>query len=417
MEKVWYRPTMHRHTTPAWLPLLAGCIGIILLLVEWMHVITPLHARGSDFSATYVAAHVWTHFGPSRLYDEGLEHAVHQAFLPSTAHFTLPFLTPPLTAFITIPISFLSLPTAYVVFSLSQLLLTTAGIALGARAVRASWRHVLSLGLILGTSIPTLLLVLLGQWDGVVACAAGCALLAWNRKMPFLAGSILVIGIAFAKPQLGLGIAVVLIASREWRAFLGAAAGGIVLAAATLALAGLHASLQFFSTWSLAVHSPSPATTVGILGLAASWIHGRGMLIPVTLLLDLACCAALVCVGTAYHRGRLSLPSMLLIGSAGSLLLAPHVLVYDLVILLPFLAGWLVLHGPHPFGSAAPHAKSWLPLISIWIAINIVSVLDAGNSAPAPPGRLLPVALILGCIGLWLVVARDTGTGREIHVS
>ncbi len=404
---------MHRHTIQTWLPLFAGCIGIALLLIEWMHVITPLHARGSDFSATYVAAHVWTRFGSSRLYDEVLEHAVHKAFLPPTARFTLPFLTPPLTAFITIPLSRLSLPVAYMAFSICQLILTIAGIFMGTRAYSGSRRNAIALGLILGTSIPTLLLVLLGQWDGLIACSIGCALLLWRKKMPFLAGCILAIGIAFAKPQLGLGIAIVLLASRQWRCAAGAAVGGLMLATATIAIAGVHASMGFFSTWDLAVHSPSPQTTVGILGLAASWIHTEGTLVAVTLVLDIACCAGLVGVGIAYNHGRLSLPSFLLIGVTGSLLLAPHVLVYDLVILLPVLAGWLVIHGPQHAGKTALSASPWLPWATAWMLFNILALLDAGNSAPAPPGRLLPIALILGCIGIWAVSTFPTNDSLQ----
>ncbi len=397
---------MHRPTLRTWLPLLAGCIAIALLLAEWQHVITPLHARGSDFSATYVAAHVWTRFGPSRLYDEALEHAVHATFVPSTAHFTLPFLTPPLTAFITIPLSRMPLPAAYLVFSCCQLLLTIAGTALGARALGASCRTALALGLLLGASIPSLLLVLLGQWDGLIACLMGTALFLWSRKMPFLAGALCAIGLAFAKPQLGLGIAVLLIASRQWRATLGAAAGGLLLAGATVAIAGLHASLGFFSTWSLAVHSPSPQTTVGILGFVASWIHAGGALVAATLVLDLACCAFLVGTGIAYSRGRLSLAEAFLIGTAGSLLLAPHVLVYDLVICLPALAGLVVLQLQREEGRSGAITTAWLPWIAAWVGLNMIALIDAGNSAPAPPGRLLPLALTLGCFGVWCMAER-----------
>ena len=72
--------------------------------------------------------------------------------------------------------------------------------------------------------------------------------------------------------------------------------------------------------------------------------------------------------------------------------------------------------------AAATEAASWPGLLSIrvmaaWAALGVLTLVDTGNSAPAPPGRLVPLALIgIGVAALRIPAAR-TPAGRPARVA
>src|SRR5207245_250073 len=77
-------------------------------------------------------------------------------------------------------------------------------------------------------AVPTALLLLNAQLDGIVALGLGAAFALWSR--PFLAG--LALGLTLVKPQLVLPLGLALIAGRRWRV-LPAWAGGAVVRTAS----------------------------------------------------------------------------------------------------------------------------------------------------------------------------------------
>src|SRR2546428_1259016 len=79
-------------------------------------------------------------------------------------------------------------------------------------------------------SVPTALLLLNAQLDGIVALGLGAAFALWSR--PFLAG--LALGLTLVKPQLVLPLGLALIAGRRWRVLAGWAVAGVVLTASYL---------------------------------------------------------------------------------------------------------------------------------------------------------------------------------------
>ena len=87
-----------------------------------------------------------------------------------------------------------------------------------------------------------------------------------------------------------------------------------------------------------------------------------------------------------------------------SLVASPHLLPHDLVILAPAFA-WCVAR------AAATEAAPWPGLVTIrligaWAVLGVLTLVDTGNAAPAPPGRLVPLGLLaIGIAALLLPVA------------
>src|SRR5206468_1727781 len=81
-------------------------------------------------------------------------------------------------------------------------------------------------------AVPTALMLLNAQLDGIVALGLGAAIALWSR--PFLAG--LALGLTLVKPQLVLPLGLALIAARRWRVLAGWAVAGLVLTVSYLPL-------------------------------------------------------------------------------------------------------------------------------------------------------------------------------------
>jgi hypothetical protein len=209
-------------------------------------------------------------------------------------------------------------------------------IGLSAAAIAAASRQHLSwvgTGLVL-LSPP----IVAGLVTGQVATALA-ALLLWSCATNNRLAAGVVLGvIASVKPQLVALAPLMLIADRDWRAFAGAAASFVVLVALSLAAFGLQVwadwagsldnFLRVISRDNLEV-AITPAAAAARLGLPAWPLMAFGGLLGAWLVV----------------RGR-SLPP---IGkaaaiAAGSLLMAPYAMIYDLAAIVPFLA-WLAVTG------------------------------------------------------------------------
>ena len=94
---------------------------------------------------------------------------------------------------------------------------------------------------------------------------------------------------------------------------------------------------------------------------------------------------------------------------------SPHLLPHDLVILAPVFA-WGAAR------AAAADPAPWPGLVTIrviaaWAALAVLTLVDTGNAAPAPPGRLVPLALIgIGVAALVIPTSR-TKAGTPARVA
>jgi len=254
--------------------------------------------------------------------------------------------------------------------------------------------------------------LLLGQIDGITALGLAAAYAAWRRDRSAPAGFWLGLAFAATKPHLAIGVGVWLVARRDWRALAGAATGCALVAVVSLALVGTGGLSGFVSALGFAFGNTPEASTVGIPGLVASWL-GTGTL-PWTLgvIGSLAALAGCAILGLRSRGAATALEASLAGAVALSLAASPHLLSHDIVILAPAFA-WCGAR------AAASDASRWPGLASLrvtggWAILGLAAFIDTGNAAPAPPGRLVPLALIgIGAAALVITGTRSRAGGAE----
>ncbi|MGA8666534.1 MAG: glycosyltransferase family 87 protein, partial [Candidatus Dormiibacterota bacterium] len=262
---------------------IATAVSTVLLAyyaISWAQV-TPVRERGTDFSASYVAALMLRSGGGAELYDQQTEHSRHLTLLPAGTVINLPFITPPTTALLALPFTVLDPGTAFRVWSLVELLLLALAVWIAIRA--GPWPSRLGRApraatfLVAVAAGGTYAFLLLGQIDGIAALGLAAAYASWRTDRPAAAGFWLALALAATKPHLAIGLGIWLIARRDWRALAGAAAGCALAAAVSLALVGPSGIAGFVSALSFAVSNTPGASTLGLPGLVASWLGGGGI--------------------------------------------------------------------------------------------------------------------------------------------
>jgi hypothetical protein len=389
----------------------AAAVSTVLLAyfaISWAQV-TPVRERGTDFSASYVAALLVRGSDGADLYDQRAEHSRHLTLLPAGTVIDLPFITPPTTALLALPLTLLDPGTAFRVWSVIELVLLALAVWVAIRAGpwpshsgRAPRAATLVMGIAAG---GTYAFLLLGQIDGITALGLAAAYAAWRRDRPAVAGFWLALAFAATKPHLTIGLGLWLVARRDWRALAGAAAGSAIVAAVSLALVGPAGLAGFASALGFAVGNTPAASTLGIPGLVASWL-GSGTL-PAAVGVTGSLIALVGCwVLGSRSRGNVGALEASLAGAAAlSLVASPHLLAHDLVILAPAFA-WCAAR------AAAAERAPWpgqvsIRLIAAWAMLGVLTLVDTGNAAPAPPGRLVPVGLLgIGLAALMIPASR-----------
>jgi len=214
-------------------------------------------------------------------------------------------------------------------------------------------------------SVPTALLLLNAQLDGIVVLGLGAAIALWSQ--PFLAG--LALGLTLVKPQLVLPLGLALIAGRRWRVLAGWAVAGVVLTASYLPLdpgwiahfiAPAASTVQVIAREvdlaHLAVYLPRAAQTYGLVGIS------------------LAASAVVVWLA-ARRRDETAIAASILI--AGGVLASPHALPADLVLVSVALVMW-------------PRADAW-----DWVILSAGALIAALAPAPVPVAVALVVIVRL----------------------
>jgi hypothetical protein len=386
--------------------LLAGGLACALLLTYlalWLGV-SRLEIGRSDFTSTYMGATLLRQGHGSRLYDESLQAPLHARLIaPGDHEGNLPFVNPPGAALLALPVSALDLPAAYRVWSLLQVVLLALGVAAAVRAApwpRSTPRGVRPAAWLLGVAgAGTANTLLLGQWDGLLTLGVGMAYASWRHDHNEAAGAWLAAVAVLAKPHLFFGVAAFLLGRRDRRALLGAVGGLAVVGALSLLLVGPHGMVDFASI-SLGGTDRWPLRSLlGFTGLFGSWLGNSASAHALAAVCSVVAVAACVVLGARSRRVDMFEPTL-----AGTLVLSlvasPHLLGQDLALLAP-AAAWLLAW------ARWPSAKG-LRVLVLWVLLNAVATLDFGNSQPAPPGRLVPIALaLLGLLAWrWTAVRR-----------
>lgn len=234
----------------------------------------------------------------------------------------LPFLTPAWVAFFAVPFEALGTDLGGRLWILFGLACLALGLLLAVRprpptAILPAF-----------ASVPTALLLLNAQLDGLVALGVGSAVALWAS--PWLSG--LCLGLTLVKPQLVLPIGAGLLLARQWRVLAGWAVAGIVLFGAAAAL-----NPRWVLDW-----LPALGTTVQPGAREVDLAH-LGTMLPrevqgyAVALLSLL---ALIAVLALAHRRQKDFRTAAAVLVAGGVLVAPHALPTDLVLVAVALTIW-----------------------------------------------------------------------------
>ncbi len=203
-------------------------------------------------------------------------------------------------------------------------------------------------------SVPTALLLLNAQLDGMVALGIGAAISLSSRK--YLAG--LCLGLTLLKPQLMLPLGVALIASRQWRVLAGWATAGVVLTAAAGVL-----NPQWVFQWLPALNGPvRPGSREVDLAHFGTLLPSGAQAFAVAGLTAITIAAVVLLA----RRQRGDFRAAVAVLVAGGVLAAPHALPTDLVLVALALAIW---------GKA-----QWYD----WLLLSVGAAIAAFMPAPVP---------------------------------
>jgi hypothetical protein len=318
-----------------------------------------------------------------------------------------PFLETPLVALIYRPLLALPAAAGFAVFlAASAACVAHAGLLLWRRMGLAihGTRGLLLLALALA-SVPAAWNYRLGQIDAllVLPLVAGTVLLAADRR--FAAG--LLLSLLLLKPQTIWLLPVALLVVGEWQVVVGMAAGAACLAGGSLWLVGPGGIGQWLSL--LGSAGPAVATSNGLPGAIAS-LGGNGAGFAAAVALGL-----LACVWMFWQRRTLTGRPLQVValGIAASLLLAPHIYAYDLIVavvpvvviaqrdLAAALAAAVLLNAAHLIDTffiiSGPHVAA----LALCVIVALV-ILRPPDGVVHPVGRPAPAQL-------W--VAKPTTTG------
>jgi hypothetical protein len=288
-------------------------------------------ALEGDFAVYYIFARVGIDHGWQSLYDAG---AMRQEWLALGSAFLYPALYPPTLAWFVAPFAALPFATGY---ALWNVLLVASLLVTSWLTVPSSSRLGRLLCLAFALAMPSVAFgLLLGQ---VVIVVAAVVSLSWwlLRHNHALAGG-LVLSLIALKPQLALMVPIALLVAGRRQAFLGWAAGSILMLVAALATIGIDGLATYASLLAESAHAPGammvyPQLTLpGLLGSGLAAALAQGLVIAVTLAL-------------VWRRRGSGLEFPFAAGLCASLLVASFLHPQDVAVLLP--AAWLWLRtGP-----------------------------------------------------------------------
>jgi hypothetical protein len=221
-------------------------------------------------------------------------------------------------------------------------------------------------------SVPTALLLLNAQLDGIVALGIGAAVALWTR--PFVAG--LCLGLTLVKPQLVLPLGAALLLAQRWRILFGWAVAGVGLLAASAAR-NPRWVLEWLPALGGTVAPGSREVDLAHLGTALPAADSGWAVVVLSLL-------ALVGVLALARRCRSDHRAATAVLVAGGVIVAPHALPTDLVLVAVALAIWGEAHWPD------------------WVLLSVAAAIAAVVPAPWPAtiGVLVVGWLCLRAAGL-----------------
>lgn len=258
------------------------------------------------------------------------------------------------------------------------------------------------LWLLLALAFPAVFINLGHGQNGFLTVALFAGALAVLDRRPLIAG--MLIGLMIYKPQFGLMIPLVLIATGRWRVILAAASTVIALLLVTFVAFGpdvwpaFMASMTFTRTVLLEQGDVGFYKMQSVFAWVRLWGGGVTLAYVIQSLVTLGVAGALVWFWRSPARYPLKASALLI----GTLLATPFCLDYDLMLLAPSIA-FLAIDGQRD-GFCAWHK---LVLAALWLVPLIArSVAEAVSVPLAAPVMILAFIFVLQR-------AMSTSTGLE----
>ena len=326
---------------------------------------------GADFVNVWAASASALKGEPAAAYDIGRHHAEEKAALGRN---DVPFYGwhyPPMFLLIVLPLALLPYLWALVIW----MSLTLGGYLVVLRRV-APGRQALWLAI----AFPGALINFANGQNGFLTVALFGGGLILLEQSPIAAGALF--GLMIYKPQFGALIPLALLADRRWRALSAACLASAVFATASLAIFGEATWRAFLDSIAFTRGMVLEQGAFGfyklqsVFGAVRLWGGSIHAAYAAQVLIAIYAAVAVVWVWRA--KSSFALKAAVL--SAGSLLVSPYVLDYDLVLLALPIA-WFAMEGcEHRF---LPFEKSGL--VAAWILPFISRIVAAATMVPIGP--------------------------------
>ena len=296
--------------------------------------------KWSDFVQFYEMGDIARNGPASVLYDPEAWYRRQVALVPESAAERYLPVYPPQIALILAPFSRLSYHVAALFWALVTITVYAAAVWLAWRGVRAALTDSVLVATAAAAFPPFWNTVLYGQTTAIpiLAFSGGAIALAQERKV--LAGTVM--GLLLIKPHFGLLLAVVVLVCREWRVLAGLAISAVAQGALVAVALGpavwfdYAAIIPRLAEWRDAL-APRPEEMHSLASVT------RVLPDSMALLVWFAACVWVAVMTVRVWRS--TAPLTLRMGALvlGSLLVNPHVVVYDVAVLaapLVWLGGW-----------------------------------------------------------------------------
>jgi glycosyl transferase family 87 len=285
----------------------------------WIAMASMFTLSRGDFPAFYTGAMLAKTGRFSSLHDDALQTEVGTPYMggrPDSVYFVRPHVYAAVLA----PLALLPMRQAFVVWAGIQ------GLTLLAIAVWACKRFGNDALILLALFPPAILAIGFGQ-DAVIFLGLAVASYALYERGQFLAAGF-VLGCGFIKPHLLLIFPVVMLLQKRWRLLAGFALGGAVEAAISLALGGWEGAKLYvaFLRKQEGHLTPTPERMLNVHGMMVN-LGLESPIIRVALVLTVIACVAAIAARSSWWKG-------LAAAQAGTMLLAPHVFMYDSTLLI-----------------------------------------------------------------------------------
>jgi hypothetical protein len=340
-----------------WLTLRRTRIHAFLLAVGvWTAFFVNLHTpglrdhggqiKGADFLHFYTLGMLAREGRGDLLYNISAQTDLLQKIVPEAHHYVyLPLYGPQVSLFF--------YPLAQLPYTYALAIWLSLNLLIYSGCCYAVWKHCLNLAqhgwtvLLVAIAFPGISQLLTwGQISGLALLFFTLAYLALRKKQNFLAG--LAIGCLIFKPQLGLAAAVVFIFTKQWKVV-----GGAILSAfIQLAIGWLHygtAAMRDYlealisTRQIMALLEPRPYQTHSLRTFWAMIIPWPG----VALVLYAASAIVILVLLVRCWKNGIELNIKFGVLLVATVLVSPHLTVYDLIILAPsflLLVDWTLAH-------------------------------------------------------------------------